>query len=495
MNTSAISNVKKLIKAGKTNNGAWDDSDATIDDYKQFAIFIDDSKDPNTKTAYSYLAGKQGEVYTKAVSSAMGYAIGTQGAPKNPQAAKTFEIFSNMLKKQNVTNSMKSGAPLILLNSASENPVYRVLVQTDKELPAYDMGLNKIRYDQEAINNALNGLLGQFVYDETQSAHNHQINGGQAGHKFAKVVNSGFCPEYGAYTDWEVFDKGYIPLMNQYHDSWKRGLPIREGPSTELRVKEAQKYGDNNAEVTDMEYTGVVWIDNPRDNGLGVCSVVNSIKEVLGDDNLTDKVEISKNEYDELIQAKKDKKTAEEELETLKTDYKKGEGLYERGKTAFEKIKTELGEVKDQLKPFLEAQKTEKAALINSILEEDKKADKEELEKLDFNEVKKITVINSIIKEKPAKEQEKLKTELETMSLESLEAGIKLGSIITNQGPGASPAHGVVNGGVGSGRQGGSGTGKLFKDPEKQRKYEEAQNLPSGPNNSIIVSTKKNGDD
>jgi hypothetical protein len=79
--------------------------------------------------------------------------------------------------------------------------------------------------------------------------------------------------------------------MKQAIDNKERGLPVYEGPSTELNAKQAERYGINNAKVTDFDYNGLVWIDNPRDTSLGVCNVItNSIMNVLEDKTMPEDI-------------------------------------------------------------------------------------------------------------------------------------------------------------------------------------------------------------
>lgn len=96
---TVISHVKSLIEDGKIEIGEWDDSNATIEDYKELAVVLDEDADPETKEAYSYLLGKDGKVYSKAVSSALNYANGARGAPKFPELVNALEPLSNLLKE------------------------------------------------------------------------------------------------------------------------------------------------------------------------------------------------------------------------------------------------------------------------------------------------------------------------------------------------------------------------------------------------------------
>ena len=340
--------------------------------------------------------------------------------------------------KKDVTNSMKNQDPLILLNSESKNPVYRLQVQTNNELPAYDMGLNKIKFNETAIQKGVHKLVGSFMWDESQSAHNKRINPEMRGRKVAKVVNEGYCPSYGGYVDVEVFDDSFAKTMEQALDNRQRGLPVKEGPSTELNALDGKKYGDNNLEVTNFEYNGLVWTDNPRDTNLGVCSIINNSIENIKEDNLmVDELKINKEEYDALVLAKTEK---EQEAERLKTELEEGKGLYTKGKEAFDKAMTELKDLKSQLIPVWESQEQEKA-----------------------------TVVNSLLERIPEAEKEAKRKEFEGKELGDLK-------FIVNSLPPIGKGRGVQNGGVGSGRS--QGETPMFDDPELQKQYDAAQKLP-----------------
>lgn len=287
--------------------------------------------------------------------------------------------------KKTITNHMKQGTPFILINSQEKSPTYRVLTQTLKELPAPDLGLDNIQYSEHAIQKGIKNLIGTFVYDETRSTHNKLSVPEMRGRKVAKVVNAGYCPEYGAYTDWEVFDNDFVETMKQAIDNKERGLPVYEGPSTELNAKKAERYGINNARVTDFDYNGLVWIDKPRDTSLGVCNVItNSIIESLEDNNMAEDIKefkLSKDEYDAL-------KAKEAELEELKPKFENGLQLYNEGKNKYEALKTEKEDLFNQLVPVWTQQGEQKMAMVNSILETIPEADratkKADLEKLDI---------------------------------------------------------------------------------------------------------------
>lgn len=295
------------------------------------------------------------------------------------------------MTKKTLHEAMTQKEPLIQLEN-KDKPVYRLLVQTPTELPAHDMGLDKIRYEPEGIKKAINGLLGEYVYDKSQSHHTSKRNKPNNEHKFSQVINTGYCPDYGGYVDLEVFDNDYIPLMEQALDSRSKGLPVREGPSTEMIPRAGERYGDNNLLLTEWDYNGIVWDKNPRDTGTGVCStVLNSIPDdIMGDDNVTDKIEIQKTEYDELLRLKSDK-------ETLEEDYEKGRGLYAKGKELYENLLAEAEDLKTQLIPVWTAQEEEKIQLVNSLIEIVPEAEQEDMKA--FYEAKPYTELEIIGKQ------------------------------------------------------------------------------------------------
>jgi hypothetical protein len=107
--TSVIKHASSLIEDGKVETGEWDDSNATIDDYKELAAMIDNSKDPETKNAYSYLLGKNSKIYSKAVSSALSYANGARGNKNVPELVKALQPLSEQLQKDKEGTVEKSG--------------------------------------------------------------------------------------------------------------------------------------------------------------------------------------------------------------------------------------------------------------------------------------------------------------------------------------------------------------------------------------------------
>jgi hypothetical protein len=362
--------------------------------------------------------------------------------------------FGDFVKQENefndVVNSMNQGKSLILINSDKDQPVYRTLIQTPKELPAYDMGLKSIIYPEEDIKQAVPSLLGEHVWDESMSSH-RQLAGGKDPIRFGKVVNQGYCPNYGGYADIKVELPEYVPLMDSLVDSVNNNLPTRLGFSTEIPKGgyEIEEYGDKKVKVKNFKYEGLVLTDSPRDKSTGVCDVINnSITEILEEENMAENDEnefkLTREEYDDL-------KTKEAKLAELEPKYQKGEGLYTKGKKLYDDLKAEVKDLKEQLLPVWTAQETEKT-----------------------------TMVNSILKTIPKAEHETKKPLFEDMSIE------QLGTIV-NALPGEG-GRGIADGA--GGNQGSTGDEKpAFKDPAQQAQWEAAQNLPK--TNSRIGIIKK----
>lgn len=302
------------------------------------------------------------------------------------------------MTKHEINAQMNQNIPFILLNTNQDaDPSYRLLVQTSKPLPAHDKGFKSLTYNPETIKNKIKQLEGRFLYDETQTGHNKRVNPESQGHKFAKITNTGYCPTYGGYADVKVFDNDYHDLMKETYESIQNGLPIHEGPSTEISVISADVTKDNSLDVNDWDYTGIVWIENPRDE-VGVCKVLNSIEEVLEDNKMTDDmIKLSKTEYDELLQFKQDKQKLESDLTSLQTQYDNGKTEYQKGKELYDAIKEQAEALEEEITPYRAWLSTQKDTLVNSILnsipEAERDAKKEELDKMTIGQLE---IMNSL---------------------------------------------------------------------------------------------------
>lgn len=358
---------------------------------------------------------------------------------------------------------MKQENQIVLLNDDTENPLYRLLIQTSDELPAHDIGLDKIQYKQEAIEAGLKGLVGGYVYDETRSNHNRKTSPNMRGRKVAKMVSKGYNPTYGGYVDIEPFDNEFITTLNQAIDNKERGLPVNEGPSTELEALDGERYGDNSLLVTDLNYTGdIAWVNKPRESRAGVCRVIeNSIRNIMEeDDTMTEnEIKLTKEDYDTLI-------SKGQELDELQTKYSEGLELYNQGKEKYEAL---IKEKEDLAK--------EEADLRTQLLPVWNRAGE-----------KKTEMVNSILETIPEKERDSKRETFESMTSDQL--GVIINTLPT-QGDGQ---RGITNGGAGSGRPPAPNPDKVFEDPEKQKQWEDAQKLPSTQSRrgvGIIASTIK----
>lgn len=302
------------------------------------------------------------------------------------------------MTKHQINQQMTKHIPIIQLNNTKDtDPTYRLLVQTSNELPGYDKGFNKIRYNPETIKNKIKQLEGRFLYDETQSGHNKRINPESRGHKFAKITSTGYCPDYGGYADVKVFDNDYHDLMKETYESIQNGLPLHEGPSTEIDVVSAVKDESNNLIVNDFDYTGIVWIDNPRDM-VGVCKIMNSIEDVLEDNNMTeDMIKLSKTEYDELLQFKQDNAKLESDLTALQTKYQNGEQEYLKGKELYDAIVEKAEALEEEITPYRAWLSTQKEEIVNSILNSIPEAEREaKKEALNSMTIDQLQIMNSL---------------------------------------------------------------------------------------------------
>lgn len=302
------------------------------------------------------------------------------------------------MTKSDIKTQMTQKIPFILLNTKEDtDPTYRLLLQTSQPLPAHDMGYKQVNYNPKTIKTKIKQLEGHYLYDETQTAHNKRKTPENRGHRFAKITNTGYCPEYGGYGDVTVFDSDYHELMKQTYQSIQDGLPVHEGPSTEMQVTNASVDGDNNLQVDDWDYTGIVWDNHPRDN-VGVCKIMNSIGEVLEDKTMTDDmIKLSKTEYDELLQARQDKQKLESDLTNLQTMYDNGKTEYQKGKELYDTLVTKAEALEKEITPYRAWLETQKDTLVNSILnsipEADRDTKKEELDKMTIGQLE---IMNSL---------------------------------------------------------------------------------------------------
>ena len=329
--------------------------------------------------------------------------------------------------KETLINSMKDGHDLILINGGSK-PQYRALVQTPSVLNYKDLGYDvDIEYTEEAIKKSINELVGFQIHDETLNTH-ARIKGNSP-IAFADIVNAGYCPNYGGYVDFEVFRPEYEVLMTNAFENAQKGIQTKQGFSTEVGSRVIKK-DDGTFKTKDIEYRGLVWTNKPRDSSAQVCDILlNSEFDFKGDDNLT-KIEIEEEELNGY-------KAKIQKLTELEDKFDKLEAALTKGKDLYDKAQSKITELTDTLNPFLEAQETQKAELINSILEVEPERKKEDLEGMGFGDVQKIQLINSIVSEQPKGKQGEVKTQLETLEIGEINNLIKFGLLNSTEGGGS----------------------------------------------------------
>lgn len=300
-----------------------------------------------------------------------------------------------------------------------DKPIYRVVVQTSDELPAYDMGLDSIRYSADAIESAIDDLIGEFVYDVSQSAHDEFIHDPR---KFGQVIGAGYSHHSG-WVDIEIFDMKYVSMFDQAIDSLERGILLKEGPSTELISLDGEYYDGNRLLITDFVYDGLVWTKNPRDSGAHVCKLVNKISDDLKEKiRMKEKKEEDKNVSKEETDLEKENKRLHDELaksidkikdlkntiqtfdggeDEIKTELKNAltkitqlesevndpsiheefEELKKLHKESVSNYKNSIKELTQEIEPLREAKRQEKADLVNNLLSVVKDSEKEQMRK------------------------------------------------------------------------------------------------------------------
>lgn len=265
---------------------------------------------------------------------------------------------------------MEDKKPFILLNS-EKNDKFRALIQSPGVLNYPEFGDVELDYTPESIKKAMNGLVGQQIADGSHFS----VNGGN---EFATIYNSGYCPKYGGYVDFEVFRDEYIPLFeNIAKNIQEKGIYPKKGFSTEPNILNAKPTGPRSASIQDMEFEGLVWTDRPRDKKTGICQVLlNELPEKLrGDQNMgnEDKT-VPKAQYDQVVSKvtdlTSDKTDLTSQLDVKKSALEKLQGQYDEIKTNYEKAKTKITELTDQLKPYLEGETEAKKPIVNELVKD-----------------------------------------------------------------------------------------------------------------------------
>jgi hypothetical protein len=295
-----------------------------------------------------------------------------------------------LTENKTLHDNMLKGNQLILINSedtTEKNPVYRVLVQTPGILPYYDLGIN-VDYKEEGIKDAIKTLIGHNVR-EAPGIHEQKL--GIVPPDFGTVVNADYCPDYGGYADIEIFNQSYKPVFENMNQRLIKGEPVKNKFSTEVTpiTMELKDKEENLYDLNKWVYDGLVMTKSPRDQKTGLCSVLANSEDFKGDDIMSDEIKLTKEEYDNLQQAKID-------LAALQDKYNVGKELYENMKPEdfkeYQELLTEKNDLHAQLVPVWTADGKQKLELVNSLVEalpEDKQeAAKARFEKMELEDLK-----------------------------------------------------------------------------------------------------------
>jgi hypothetical protein len=320
---------------------------------------------------------------------------------------------------------------------------FRVLVQTDKELPSPDLPVNSIKYTGDSIANAIDGLVGKMVYDNTNDGHSRKQGRKSKSRIFAQVDNA-FYKDGKGYVDLDVFDDEYLPLMKQLQKSHSKGLKTNEGFSTTLKINDGYVTKDNRYVTKKYNYKGLDFVNSPRDADSSVVDlIVNSLPvevDFMVEDGSNgggnpqggetvvppvvqptfvnpvgeDQMIINRSDYDLLMKNQKDlQKYLETEegkkIEEAKQAFDEVNNSLDTANTDLEaanqKIKdleAEKKALEEELKPVQEAMKINHETMVNSILEKlpeaEREAAKPHYSKMDYEGLEMInkTIANSI---------------------------------------------------------------------------------------------------
>lgn len=278
-----------------------------------------------------------------------------------------------------------------MIERINNSDTYRLQVQTDQILPAHDINFNPetnkivksggeklktLSYEAPAIEQAVDGLKGKFVYDTTVSNHG-KTNGTTKEHKFAQIVDTHYN-DGTALVDVDVFDKSYTGVLDQMKKSLEQGLPIDEGFSTETKINSKNINKDSkHMDIDNFNYTGLVMTERPRDySGVVDKLVVNSIRcddengecPLNNDNNGRNKM--ADNELQgQLVQALTDKNTLTTEKANLENSIKDKDIEIDNLKKELSGKETEIKGLNNTIQDYEKAEKETNGVLVNSILE------------------------------------------------------------------------------------------------------------------------------
>jgi hypothetical protein len=159
----------------------------------------------------------------------------------------------------------------------NKKDIYKVLVQTsENKLPTPDKTWDGVIFKRDAVEKAVSGLNGKLVYDNTISSHvdvagsmNHTI--------FGQIIASEIDELGNAYAHIDVFNKDYVSLMDKLAENYNNNQRLDEGFSTEMIINDKVINPDNSVDVVDYNYTGLSFVNNPRDFSGVEGKIVNTI--------------------------------------------------------------------------------------------------------------------------------------------------------------------------------------------------------------------------
>lgn len=285
--------------------------------------------------------------------------------------------------------TLKNKPTFFLSNESKDgNPIITSIVQTPRQIDYKDTGGAKYNYKPSAIENAIKGLIGYQIEDEQ-----HRGTGDKS---FATIIDGGYCPDYGGYVKSEVFKPEYHDLMKNIAKNMENGIFPKKGFSTEVKVKDLIEVDENEYDIIDMDYDGLIWTKNPRDPDTGICSVKLNKKTLptpQRSEKMTDVKKIPLADYEAL----------ETKYKKLEEDYTNGESAYTKlakeyktGKELYTQAQTEIEDLTGQLKPIWEQEEQERVDILNKIVENAKEEEQDGLRKSLENQSKEtLTVLHN----------------------------------------------------------------------------------------------------
>lgn len=260
---------------------------------------------------------------------------------------------------------------LLTNDDNTDNPTYRVLVQTPGPLEYPELDGIQIDYKEEAIREAMPGLIGHDVIDELTE---HERSLGITPKAFATITDTGYCPEYGGYADIEVWHPDYKPVFENMHRNLEKGIVSKRKFSTELQPTQlTETEQDKYYDLDGFSYDGMVMTTNPRDTQTGLCRVMlntNKIKEVteatIMAEDKTEMKEITIDEYQTLV-------GVQTQHEELQAKYEEGKKMYDSLKPEdfeeYQELAKEKDDLYQQLLPVWTQQGQIREELVNSLVE------------------------------------------------------------------------------------------------------------------------------